>query len=227
MKISEIIRRQPVKSLVIARTKRGMVLQPTEVGQDFAALREESKPEYFNRLENELGIKRLGHGGFARVFQHPTHPEVAVKVFTDGDTAYRSYLKFAQENQGNKYVPKILSVHRHVNNPKMRDKDRNIDQLVDDKYSIVFMEKLTPITNQKFDDLEVHIGDLLGGQSVKLKALSPGQWKKLSEQTTDKDLAAFAKFMTRVLRSYSAGSDLHMANVMLRGSQPVFTDPTS
>lgn len=230
MKISEIIRRQPVKSLVIARTKRGMVLQPTEVGQDFAALREESKPEYFDRLENELGIKRLGQGGFARVFQHPTHPDVAVKVFTDSDTAYRSYLKFAQENQGNKYIPKILSVHRHVNNPKMRDKHRNVDQLVDDKYSIVFMEKLTPSTVQKFRDLETYIHNLLGGkseQSVLFLKLTPSEWKKLGEQSEDKDLAAFAKYMAKVIKSYSAGSDLHIGNIMLRGNQPVFTDPTS
>lgn len=224
MKISELVRKP---KMFVGRTKRGMVLQPTEVEQDFAALGEESKPEYFNRLEKELGIERLGHGAFARVFKHPTHPEVAVKVFTDEDEAYHAYLKFAQANQGNKYIPKILSVHNHVNNPHKRDHDRNVDELVDDKYSIVFMEKLTPISPAKFDALEIHIGDLLGGTSINLSKLTAKQWETISEQKQDKDLAVFAKFMMRVLRSYDAFADLHEANVMLRGSQPVFTDPTS
>ena len=199
---------------------------------------EESKPDYYNRLEQELNIQRLGNGAFARVFQHPTHPEVVVKVFTDEDKAYKAFLKFCLQNQGNKYLPKILSVHHHDHTPKKKIKDRSIDEIVDNKYTLVFMEKLTPATK---DDVTKFIKSVpFEAQHLKnnLKAEVPyrlgqlvsfynAEWTDLSRQTEDKDLAEVANFFVGILKKQMYSLDLHDKNVMMRGSQLVFTDPTS
>jgi hypothetical protein len=198
---------------------------------------EESKPDYFRRLEDELNIKRLGSGAFARVFQHPTHPEVVVKIFTDEDLAYKKYLKFCLANQGNKYVPKILSVHKHDHDPKKPEKDLSIDEIVDNRYTLVFMEKLQPA---KLEDLRAFIRaapfesqELKDKQSkpysfiVNLNSFDSPEWQDLAKQTSDKELATIAKFFTKILRDEEHALDLHDRNVMMRGSQLVFTDPTS
>lgn len=186
---------------------------------------EESKPDYYNRLEHELKIKRLGSGAFARVFQHPTHPEVVVKIFTDEDHAYQSYLKFCLSNQSNKYIPKILSVHKHVHEPEK--KNLSIDELVDNRYTTVFMEKLKPATKAQIKKAIKDLPIELSSYTPSFAELEEEDFEALSKQTTDKDLASFAKFILRVYKNDDHWPDLHNANVMMRGSQLVFTDPTS
>lgn len=198
---------------------------------------EESKPDYFNRLEQELKIERLGSGAFARVFQHPTHPEVVVKIFTDEDRAYKAFLKFVLANQGNKYLPKILSVHHHDHTPKKKIKDRSIDELVDSRYTLVFMEKLQPA---KLTDIREFIAKApFESEQLKAKQAKPYsfvtnlnsfdsvEWRDLAKQTSDQELSVVAKFFTKILKNESHALDLHDFNVMMRGSQLVFTDPTS
>lgn len=198
---------------------------------------EESKPDYYKRLEQELNIQRLGNGAFARVFQHPTHPEVVVKVFTDEDKAYKAFLKFCLANQGNKYLPKILSVHHHDHTPKKKIKDRSIDELVDNKYTLVFMEKLS---TAKLEDLRKFIATApfetqwLKDKQAKpysfvtnLNSFNTDEWQDLASQTSDPELSTVAKFFTKILKNETHTLDLHDHNVMMRGSQLVFTDPTS
>lgn len=253
MKVADLY--SPDTKMVVARTKRGMVLKYPEGPQDFDALmkdlaayrrkpkpqlirrvQEESRSEYFKRLEDELKIRRLGNGAFARVFQHPTHPEVVVKVFTDEDQAYNKYLKFCQAHPDNKYLPKILSVHRHVNNPFKPDHDRTDDEIVDDRYTIVFMEKLEPSTMRAVTSFAEKLAgpdylDLAADKKDDLFHLTlfrRPQWLALAKQKHDPDLAEFAKFFAATFTNSSASfPDLHDSNIMQRGSQLVFTDPTS
>lgn len=46
--------------------------------------------KYIDRLVNELGIERIGQGVLGHVFKHPTHPEIAVKVYMK-DAAFDYY----------------------------------------------------------------------------------------------------------------------------------------
>lgn len=214
MKVTDLVKdRSAPKSMVIARTKRGMVLQQTN---------EEKRSEYFRRLEKDLNIERLGGGGYAKVFQHPTHPEIAVKVVTDSDESYLKYLDFIHDHPKNKYVPHVLSVHKHSTGEKEYAVS---DDMLDSDYTIVFMEKLRPINSREYDALNVKIGDLLGGVAIKMHSLAKRHWAALSKQNEDSDLATFAKFMLDILESHVSLSDIHENNIMMRGNQPVFTDP--
>lgn len=181
---------------------------------------EESKPDYFNRLEKDLKIKRIGTGAFARVFQHPTDPNIAVKVFTDEDHAFRHYLKFCQAHPDNKYLPKIFSVVKHRHNPEKKDKDLTIDEIVDWKYSIAFMEKLKPVSK----DYLVKFISKFGIYDKEFADLTDSEWRILAyRQDEDPDLAEFAKYLLKT----NYVPDLHTKNVMLRGKQIVFIDPIS
>jgi hypothetical protein len=188
--------------------------------QMFENLNEESHHGYLNRLRSSLGIKELGKGRYANVFQHPTMDDVAVKVYHK-DNSYTSYLNWCQKNQGNKYVPKILA--------------REVSDSDSGKLNIVFFEKLKPSSPY---DIKIFVQYCLGLVD-ETKLTNPKKdykdltffrrvvWGMLSRQTEDKDLAIFAKYFLTVFNSVSFTPDLHNANVMLRGSQLVFVDPVS
>jgi hypothetical protein len=63
--------------------------------------------DYLARLKNR-GIKTLGSGLHAEVFQHPTMSDVVVKMFDATDRAYMYWLRTIVRNQNNKYMPKII-----------------------------------------------------------------------------------------------------------------------
>jgi len=75
---------------------------------------------------SNYGFKRLGAGKYASVYGHPKYPYV-VKVFQK-DAAFLRWVKFAQENRKNPYVPKIRGRVTKIN--KM--------------FFVLRMEKLTP-----------------------------------------------------------------------------------
>lgn len=238
MKVSDLrLDRSIPKTTVVARRRNGMVIKYPEAPQDFDSLmqahaeqfkrsvKEETQPEYFKRLQDELGIKRLGKGAFSHVFQHPTHPDVAVKVFTSSDEAYAAYLRYVQKRQHNKYLPKILSVHEHTHVPSKDDTRSEVDRLVDDKYTIVFMEKLRPATEKDVQVFLDHVQDLIGVKYTSMQAIGE-KWQDLADQTQDPDLAQLAKAMVVMNNRYFV--DLRgEKNVMMRGKQIVFTDPVS
>lgn len=181
---------------------------------------EEALPDYLKRLKDSLNIQKLGGGAFSQVFQHPHYSNVVVKVYTARDTAYKRYQKWCMAHQSNPYVPQIIGQTEYVSDTAKRN----------GKFNIVFMEKMTPL--KSYARLEKLIVKALGGAPITFKnddttisASDLGKISKIvSKGGTDKD---FAEVWKQIMTFDINGIDLHAGNVMLRGSQLVFTDPVA
>lgn len=92
--------------------------------------------DYVQRLR-QLGIRELGHGYYAHVFQHPTIASCAVKVVEACDEGYLYFMSWSMAHQDNPYVPRFYDA-THIT--------------VDDgsKYVIIFMEKLGRISEVEY-----------------------------------------------------------------------------
>ena len=191
-----------------------MVTWPSGYSERRYMLTEESKHSYINRLTKDLKIKKLGSGTFGTVFQHPTHPDVVVKVYYI-DRMYEKFLRFVKKNQGNVYLPRIIDF------VKIPDKDAPGGW-----HHIVFMEKLESPSRSVLRKFMKHFYSVidLDGQhrnASDITYITPGEWQDAAEQDEDPDLQAVAKFAVY----YQNYFDLHGANVMARGNQLVIIDP--
>ena len=184
---------------------------------------------YLKRLF-DLKLKQLGYGRYARVFQHPELPDVAVKIYSaERDDGYKAYLQWCLKNQSNKFVPKVLSTK------KFDVEDKITSDYTTPKWdrwktiNIVFLEKLKPISKEEYVAFEAMLCKLVGRTPSKpgreLGNLDPDDWKKIETTTKDKDLAILAAYMSKNAR-YGLGSDINKSNVMTRANgQVVITDP--
>jgi hypothetical protein len=178
----------------------------------------ETVQQYIDRLK-ELGIKSLGDGSFAEVFQHPTMPNVVVKLLYEDDPGYLKYLKFCQgKGKGNPYCPKILQV---VQAKDAFDITTRIGENLPNLH-LVFMEKLKPINNTQYASF---VALLHKSSGMRLSPEDRELWFHLSRQIIDKDLAVVARFIYAT--SAKEDLDMHTGNVMKRGTQWVITDPFS
>lgn len=177
--------------------------------------------DYVKRLK-KMGIKQLGSGRFADVFQHPTMPNVVVKLLTENDRGYEAYVKFSQKNKNNKYVPRILQV---VEADDAFDKKGQYDM---GNLRLIFMEKLEPIHYNKYIDFGEHVLKCAGieAKNMETSLMEISTWQKCANQKEDRDLAAVAKFIVKT-QGGDIEIDIHDDNVMMRGSNPVITDPFS
>ena len=170
-------------------------------------LHAETYKEYVSRL-HKLKLPTLGEGAFGKVFQHPEFSNVAVKVVRSDD-AYLRLAKFAMENPGNRWLPKVASF-RHV------DFDDSTDGYV------VFTEKLEPIGFSEFNSFLIQLEGLckhrVGASGDELFSLK--EWKSIADSAPS-DLATVIKW----LYTCGLGMDLHAHNFMKRGKQIVFNDP--
>lgn len=185
----------------------------------------ESMQEYVQRLSKQ-GVKKLGGGGYAMVFQHPTMPNVVVKMLNVGDPGYEAYLEYCQgKGKGNPYCPKILQTV-YAKDVFEDDFTKNL--------RLIFMEKLKPLTKKDYDAFGNHCAKLMGTPDV-WQDDGPSMfewwstWVCLGLQKDDKDLAALAKYLVKVhIKSNERlVFDVHGENIMKRGSQIVITDPFS
>lgn len=175
------------------------------------SLAEESLEQYSKRLVSSLKIKRLGSGAFAHVFQHPVYHNVAVKVFAGHDKLYQRYMNWALKNQGNPYVPQIVSISKQ--------KAAN-----GETYTIVFMQKMERVSEEEFKKWYV-------------KSFGKDSYNAFTEDDFDSQFEEADEFIQRSkdqklkdlwahLKTYGRSKfDLHPGNVMKRGSQIVITDP--
>lgn len=174
-------------------------------------LSEETLEDYSNRLVKTLNIKRLGSGAYAHVFQHPTFSNIVVKVFTARDKAYKKYLAWCLKHQNNKYVPKIIEAVL-------------VKSEAGDAYTIVFMQKMKKVSNNKFRAwLEIMFGKKVADNydQVNWEKLY-GALHKAASKIKDSD---FREVWDHVLSHGTNRLDLHPGNIMMRGSQVVFSDP--
>lgn len=183
----------------------------------------ENIKQYVKRLK-KMGIKRIGEGNNAEVFQHPTMPNVVVKLLTHDDAGYDRYVDFCRAHQGNKYCPQILDVH----------KDQGVFESSDPDLHLIFMEKLRPLNKAQYYEFLRYALTLLnyGERMDKLKTYPDAVklmnneklWGNLAIQKEDQALSEVARFLVNG-RPTSTYIDLNPGNLMLRGSQVVIVDP--
>ena len=167
--------------------------------------------DYVERLVRLLGREPFGQGAYASVFQHPTYPNIVVKVYRK-DRGYEAYLAWCAKNKRNKYVPKFIGKAR-----VFWDSDHNY-------IGVVFMEKLTSLTQRdlqtfgrKIQKTMKDLGDVVSGDLH----FDRDEWSLLAVHHPDPDLRAFSAFM----RENWEQEDIKRDNLMKRGDQLVFIDP--
>ncbi len=195
----------------------------------------ETMYQYETRLTKELGLKPLGWGACSVVFQHPTIPEVAVKIY-QRDKAFDSFIKFCTAHKANSYLPRIDSVYNVSSTGELLQIFDSTGAKPDKKFkkamTILFMEKLTPVdkdTNCKFVD---YLFSLLGKKSphttVEKFLANNSFWYALGRQKRGPDLAEFcAWYVDGVLNKHLGINDIGDNNIMRRDNQIVFIDPMS
>jgi hypothetical protein len=200
----------------------------------------ESYSEYVNRLR-ALGIKELGSGAWAQVFQHPLYSRVVVRVFTQDDTGYKKWLKFIIRNRNNRYVPQIIpneqgKLFYYTN---IKDSYDYEDKKVPMRAYFVFIKKYAILDDKKFSDLESTLEYYLSANDIDSIQLSvrgigyssllqlPQFWRALAENSQFKfewgqDAIKIAQFFGK--QNYL---DINIDNVMynIDSKHIIFTDP--
>lgn len=200
-------------------------------------LKAERKSEYVQRLK-DMGIKQLGKGAWADVFQHPTMKDVAVKV-SIWDPGFSAYTKFCTEHPKNPYLLKIVSVHSEPAGSGF-----NFEGNVGDRPGaagrtssiITFLEKLTPASESDIKKFvarcEALAGLTLTGKTFNLyhsygnEDMDMQLWTGLAKQNQDPNLRQFATWYVKKIQGDSI-PDIYDDNVMMRRNQIVFSDPLS
>jgi hypothetical protein len=172
--------------------------------------------EYTQWVYKKHKLSPLGSGGSARVFPHPTLPDIAVKVFLTADKNFVKFAEWCTENQDNPWLPKIYSVHNFKT-----EFSKTIGEYA--KYSVMFMERLRPLTREEWDDFIE-----MSGLSLRRFGVGPIHQPKLArlidelkKKKTDPKLLEVLEFLHANYQNY----DFHYGNFMARGKQVVFIDP--
>lgn len=194
----------------------------------------ERNSEYIKRLK-QMGIKPIDKGSMSHVFEHPTMPNVAVKVYIWND-GFSKYAKFCQQHTKNPYLLKVYDIHH---DPKGFNYEGDYGDKPGDAgrthSNIVFVEKLKPITKAQLRQFVAYCEEIAGvpktGDTFAIyhqqitETRSKQLWYGVARQTKDRNLAQFAKWFVRLAFEGENIADIHDSNVMMRGSQVVFSDP--
>lgn len=182
--------------------------------------------DYRDRLKS-LGIKRLGRGSNAEVFQHPKYKDIVVKVYQKTDRDKGEYwLKWCMKHQSNPYVPRLYKIGK-LKNLEIDEEDEGYVL----SHHIAFMEKLQKATKSEIDKM-FKTGGALGsvvrfhkwGWDFADEFMEEPDWSPI----TDPHLLEVLK----VIYSKSIGEDdwesvdMIVSNFMKRpNGRVVFTDP--
>lgn len=174
---------------------------------------------YMKRLARAKITERK-EGSTATVFRHPTHPNVIARISTFKDPGGAPWGKICTRHPQNKWLPKTHGVYRI----RMREHEFSPEP---SWYSLVFMERLTDA------------GEKAAEEAVS-KQCGTEVWAALKYLEGKRGGAASIKYFTshvdvvRLAPSLLEAIELILtpsyvldvpSNIMLRGSQVVFTDP--
>lgn len=185
---------------------------------------DENYYSYTDRLSGfHETIEYLDDGAFSSVYVHPTHHDIAVKVYSINESPnsdpYIKYLKWIENNSTNPYVPKIYDV-RVFDGPTEYDGEGH--------YAVIHMERLygkdmSHTAWRRYRDLQQLIFDF---EVEAFDDTRYGSWLRERTKTIkDKDLKKVLRQVASYSETYGAFIDLHRNNVMWRKNQPVIIDP--
>ena len=168
--------------------------------------------DYLKRILRDK-IQVLGSGAEGTVFQHPTHPNIVVKIAPRFSGSY----SWAEESKKHKDNPFFLRIHGIF-----EVKLRHTRQGNEIGYCLIFMEKLKPITNA------LTLDAIFGAAFLEWLQQSHNPKRSLFLKYVEevKDPDAKVALVTIVLhRPSHILVDITYSNILLRGNQPVFVDP--
>lgn len=186
--------------------------------------------QIMKKMEDELGLKKLGSGAFGDVIQSPD-PNWVYKVI-EKDPAYEEYLDHINDNP-NKHYPKIKRVKKMTSFFKRY-------HIQTSQFLIIVIEKLYPIPEEKMN----FVIDLVNAASLdEVAEVTPDNvdnWKGSTfEEIIQQDWKGWkpnemaelweAAHETReLLADWDYFSDLHRGNVMQRADGTVvLIDPVA
>lgn len=160
----------------------------------------------FQEFMESQGFKHLGTGSLGIVFEKPGYPWV-FKVFKN-DPAYLSFIKYARRNQQNQYLPKVRGGIIEINPTTYAvriEKLTPIDNSTFIKISNVFYTIQDIVADERDEDLEEH------------------------ERAIIKNYYGLYEFVNAWWNGVfgDVSLDIHAANLMMRGNQPVLSDPVT
>ena len=156
---------------------------------------EETYDAYIQRLTKDLRIEKLGSGYYAKVFQHPTHPDVAVKILKNNDPEYIKYVKIIRKRQKNPWFPKIIGLEKvRFDSSYKSGKSKGY---------VIFFERLSKITKKEYDSLSnFFINELEkykeAGPIIDLYDLRLSDWKIIAKNSNDPNISELAKVLVKV-----------------------------
>lgn len=175
--------------------------------------------QIMKKMEDELGLKKLGHGAFGIVLQSPD-PNWVYKVI-EKDPAYEEYIDFITENPNNHY-PKIKRVKKMTSFFKRY-------QLQEDKFTVIVIEKLEPIpkekqkfivdlANEDVDDIPEYTpdGDTNDSRFTLEEIMSHNWGEWTAENLWGAYYAALTLRRSELRRDSETYIDLHAGNIMQR-----------
>jgi len=183
----------------------------------------ETSKKYLKRLD-KLGIKQVGNGCFATVFQHPELKNVVVRYNEEPEPSYDRYVRKAMETQ-NPWLPRVF----HVEHVELRHSTA----------TFTFIEKLKHIkrkeeiafTRSLLDCLpRMYFTDQGYGYNKDdfsfIDEIEDDMWMLIGKRHPDENFRAAFKIIRKLVMKGGGNFDFHSSNIMRRkDGQLVFTDP--
>jgi hypothetical protein len=187
------------------------------------------------KILQKYGWTILGSGLNGTVAQHPKKPYV-LKLFTR-DQRYQKFIKFVEQNQGNKHLPVI---------------NKNLRQIPDTPMYYIRMERLIPISEQDLwtkyqpemlyltllgikndidisnpdeDNIKTILNNLHMGTNILRKVDFSALWAALNKSPRPSWVDISRKLVDFAYANDIDFLDTHNENLMLRGNTLVITDP--
>lgn len=165
-------------------------------------------------LLSKYGYKGIGKGGRGSVYRNPNSKKV-IKIFSR-DSYYMSWVEFAKAHPNNPWVPKFRS--NLIALKKLGDA-AHTKNIPSDIFAIA-MEELTPSSS----DSELAFIIVVFMNNYKDPDWDPSvtsYYKEFKQLRQDPQFMEVVEFLAQ----HEDYVDLAAANIMLRGNQPVITDP--
>lgn len=188
--------------------------------------------DYLSRLCITPGINRIGSGAFSMVFTQKDQKDTVVKVFSAIDEGYLAFINFCLKNQGNQWLPKILSLHRVQVKKKKSDRDyfiifikkyklaksKILSKRLRETLDVAFTSVSDKSDSSEYAHAREYINEVAGGDDdaifLALRLMAP----------RDDALLKVINFITKKTESEFT-NDLHDLNIMVDQRQLVITDP--
>jgi hypothetical protein len=165
------------------------------------------KREDFNAYLKRLAVRKLGRGATATVFQHPTLSDVVVKVgLAKPDSQGYEWLQWCHKHS-NAWAPRVYSI---------MELDTELPAGKKGRMFVAFMERLEKADSVVVRQFFADNATLFPKLERSFWGFNPGALKTIE----DPELRAVLKAINQFEHC-----DFKLENVMMRGTQIVFSDP--